>query len=310
MLTLSRKARIGFEILFFAIGLVLFWLVIRATGFSNILFQLRQAQLSAWPVFLIYPIVSLWDTAAWKLVFNPSWDEAIKIHELFVIRLAGEAVNNITPFLDIGGEPLKVYLVSKRFGVPASQAISAGLIAKTTLIASETVFILFGFGFFLFFIPLPYEWRIIFGITFFFLAVILALLFLIQIKSDMTRSFYSTEKKRLWDAFSLNLASWVLGSVETYFFFRILGASLSFDQAILIEATVQFVRVASFFIPGNLGAQESGLAFFSQVLGLGAPAGIAVSLLKRLRQVIWTAVGFGIWGFYQSWFYSRRSVIS
>ncbi|MBI4432519.1 MAG: flippase-like domain-containing protein [Candidatus Omnitrophica bacterium] len=194
MLTLSRKARIGFEILFFAIGLVLFWLVIRATGFSNILFQLRQAQLSAWPVFLIYPIVSLWDTAAWKLVFNPSWDEAIKIHELFVIRLAGEAVNNITPFLDIGGEPLKVYLVSKRFGVPASQAISAGLIAKTTLIASETVFILFGFGFFLFFIPLPYEWRIIFGITFFFLAVILALLFLIQIKSDMTRSFYSTEK--------------------------------------------------------------------------------------------------------------------
>jgi len=27
--------------------------------------------------------------------------------------------------------------------------------------------------------------------------------------------------------------------------------------------------------------------------------GVAVSLLKRLRQMFWTAVGFGIWGMYQ-----------
>jgi len=64
----------------------------------------------------------------------------------------------------------------------------------------------------------------------------------------------------------------------------------------ILEALLQLTRTASFFIPGSLGAQEGVLALV--VLGFGyVPAlGVAVSLLKRLRQVIWTILGFIVWG--------------
>ena len=81
--------------------------------------------------------------------------------------------------------------------------------------------------------------------------------------------------------------------------FHMVGVPLSLLQAVMLESLLQLVRTASFFIPANLGTQEGGLAFFAQLLGFHPALGVAVSLLKRLRQLLWTGIGFTIWGMYQ-----------
>ena len=84
-----------------------------------------------------------------------------------------------------------------------------------------------------------------------------------------------------------------------YFMLQLLGVPVSLVQAVMLESLLQLVRTASFFIPGNLGTQEAGLAFFIQLLGYHPALGVAASLLKRARQIVWTGIGFAIWGGYQ-----------
>ena len=73
---------------------------------------------------------------------------------------------------------------------------------------------------------------------------------------------------------------------------------VTWGEAFLLESMLQLVKTASFFIPGNLGAQEAGLALLCQWMGYEPSAGIALSLYKRFRQLVWTAAGFGVWGLY------------
>ena len=112
-----------------------------------------------------------------------------------------------------------------------------------------------------------------------------------------------SQRKRFCAAVVLNGMGWVFGGIETYFFCRLIGLDISLVQSVMLESLLQLVRTASFFVPLNLGAQEGGLAFFMGAMGYAPVAGVGLSLLKRFRQIVWTAVGFGIWGFY------RRTVL-
>ena len=65
------------------------------------------------------------------------------------MRLAGEAVNNLTPTANMGGEAVKVYLLRQR-GVPGDAGTASVVAAKTALTVSQVAFILVGLPFFLY----------------------------------------------------------------------------------------------------------------------------------------------------------------
>jgi hypothetical protein len=111
---------------------------------------------------------------------------------------------------------------------------------------------------------------------------------------DISR-YYSIHRERFWTAVPLNILGWVFGGVEMYFFCRILHVDISVLEAVMLEALLQLIRTGSFFIPGNLGAQEGGLAFFMGQMGFEPVLGVGLSLLKRFRQIVWTAAGFLVW---------------
>jgi len=52
------------------------------------------------------------------------------------------------------------------------------------------------------------------------------------------------------------------------------------------------VRAASFMIPASLGIQEGGTIVLFTSLGLPANAAMAFSLLRRIRELGWLAIGF------------------
>src|SRR5262249_57420611 len=100
---------------------------------------------------------------------------------------------------------------------------------------------------------------------------------------------------REWQLFGLSagfhLLGWLMGAVETWLFLHVLQIPASLTTALVIETLGSAVRFATFFIPGSLGALEGANTAAFVALGLGAPAGLAFSLLRRLRQVVWIALG-------------------
>jgi hypothetical protein len=53
----------------------------------------------------------------------------------------------------------------------------------------------------------------------------------------------------------------------------------------MLESLIQAVRSAAFFMPGALGVQEGGLILLGAVVGLGPEVALALSLIKRIREL-------------------------
>jgi len=73
-----------------------------------------------------------------------------------------------------------------------------------------------------------------------------------------------------------------------------LGIDTSAATATVIEALGSGVRFATFLVPASLGAFEGANAAAFGVLGFGAGAGLAFSLVRRARQAVWVVIGIGV----------------
>ncbi len=273
-----------------------------------------------------YPLICVWDVWGWKVLLAPSRRPAVPFGELFLVRLAGEALNSVTPFVDVGGEFLKVQLCVERFALTRREALTSVVMARTALFVSEALFWIVGLALLLpaSRVPADWSWALIAGVG---VCVALAaiLLFLqrrglfaavlgwvgrFRPQAGLLERFHVSAREadaevartlsardgRFASALGLHFVGWLAGGVETYFMFRLVGAPVTLADGLALEAMLQLLRTVSFFIPGNLGAQEAGMALLAQWMGFHPSLGVAVSLLKRLRQLVWTAAGFAVWG--------------
>ena len=110
--------------------------------------------------------------------------------------------------------------------------------------------------------------------------------------------FYKKTKKDFFKILFLNLCNWFFGAFELYTIFFLLNQKISFLEAVAIETLVQLVRAMLFFIPSNLGTQEGVFVLAINVLKDSTPLGLAVAVIRRLREVIWISIGL-ILGFNQ-----------
>ena len=89
-------------------------------------------------------------------------------------------------------------------------------------------------------------------------------------------------------AISVNqhLAAWCLGSGEVWLALRFMGHPISAPTALAIESLGSVITAAGFIVPGAIGVQETGYMAIGAALGLPAEFGLAMSLVKRARQVL------------------------
>ena len=64
------------------------------------------------------------------------------------------------------------------------------------------------------------------------------------------------------------------------------GRRLTQRSALALESMTQAVRHVAFVIPAGLGVQEAGLVIFGHALGISSELAIAVSMAKRIREVL------------------------
>ncbi|MDQ2694335.1 MAG: TIGR00374 family protein, partial [Pseudomonadota bacterium] len=82
------------------------------------------------------------------------------------------------------------------------------------------------------------------------------------------------------------LLAWLLGAGEVWLGLYFLGYPVGLLEAVLLESLGQAVRSAAFAVPGALGVQEGGYMLLGGVLGLSPEAGLALSLVRRVRELL------------------------
>jgi putative membrane protein len=101
-----------------------------------------------------------------------------------------------------------------------------------------------------------------------------------EVRSSLLRG------RSLIAAGALQFAAFVSGSFEIWFALRLFGHPVTMQVALVMESMMQAVRHLAFFIPAALGVQEGALMLFGQAFGISPELALAVSMAKRMREII------------------------
>jgi putative membrane protein len=93
-------------------------------------------------------------------------------------------------------------------------------------------------------------------------------------------------RRSLLVAGGLQLAALISGSFEVWFALRLFGHPVDAKSALILESLTQAVRHLAFVIPAGLGVQEASLVVIGHVLGVSGELALAVSMAKRMREIL------------------------
>ncbi len=99
----------------------------------------------------------------------------------------------------------------------------------------------------------------------------------------------------LGSGFVLHLAAWLLGALEIWLALHIAGIPLGLAPVLAIEGLLAAARGAAFFVPGAIGVQEGAYVLLGSAFGLSAETALALSLLKRARDVVLGLPALLVW---------------
>lgn len=263
---------------------------------------------------------------AWALTFTArpltlGWCGA-----LWLVNMVGEALNVVMPFGSLGGEPVKGWLLKRHYAIPYREAAATLVLMQTLLGLAEALFAAVGAAtaYALGILP-PALAHLLFSAA----AVLAAamVLVIIGLHRRWLRALLATIERRLRSATAerirmallevehslvafarceprrcaystlLFLLNWIGGAVEVWLIMRMLGAPLTLAQCWVAEAAVVMIRSLTFFVPGQLGSVEAvTVLVIGAIVGPGE-LGFALCLLRRLRELAWSAVGLavGLW---------------
>ena len=103
------------------------------------------------------------------------------------------------------------------------------------------------------------------------------------------------QRNNLFASWAWHMAAWIAGAFETYVSMWALGLNPTLLQALIVEGLAQTAKVVGFAIPGALGVQEGGYLLLGGAMGLQPDQALALSLLRRLRELTLGGIGLVLW---------------
>jgi putative membrane protein len=85
---------------------------------------------------------------------------------------------------------------------------------------------------------------------------------------------------------ALQLVALISAAFEIWWALRLFDHPISAPAAIMLEGLTQAVRHLAFIVPAGLGVQEAALVLFGHTLGVSTELALAVSAVKRMREVL------------------------
>jgi hypothetical protein len=87
---------------------------------------------------------------------------------------------------------------------------------------------------------------------------------------------------------------------EAYLMLGALGTGVSVETAMVFEAVTKVVNTAGVVVPGRVGVAEGGSALLADALGFAASHGLSLALMRRVRALIWSAIGVALLPFLEA----------
>jgi len=300
-------------------GMTMLIVLLAWQGFGAVTVALATA---GWGLLLItgfHLIPMLANTMAWRHLFQP--ERRLPVHRLLIARWVGESVNGLLPVAQVGGELVKARWIMPD-GVTGSMAGASVVVDLTVTVFTQMIFTIIGLMILVLYlgnddIMIP----AIAGTIMFFLLLIG--FYLAQRKGMFEKMAILIEKVaggREWLALSggasmLDAAihdiyrhrgslaaaatwrflGWILGTGEVWLIMYFLGFPVTLVEAVLLESLGQAVRAAGFMIPASLGVQEGGFLLLGAALGIPPHTALALSLGKRVRELLLGLPGLVVW---------------
>jgi len=283
------------------------WLV-WAIGFDAVFAAIARAGIDGLVLLCLYALVLLLILAlAWFFLFPRGRRPAVA--DLYLARLVRDSITDLSPFSAIGGMAAAARVMVLR-GMTAGQAAAASAADATTEAMAQAAFLAFGIA------VAVMDWsggaaadtllRVM--LTALLLAVPgIAALVLLQKKGagfaeKMLARFFPRGSEggtfrqaihelydspsRLAASAAWHLFGWIASGGSTWLGFHLVGGNINLLDAVALEALICTLRSIAAFVPAAVGVQEGGYALLAQLFGLPPEMGLAVSLLKRAREIV------------------------
>ena len=270
-----------------------------------------------------------------------SWRELLPISSrpdvisVIWIRWIRESINALLPVASVGGDIASARLAHLR-GVPGAQAAASMVVDTTVGVVTQLIFVMTGVALLLIRsteqTAFLVAWVVLIGLGVFFVATAAFVLFQHRgmfvgfaklsrrILPEKWLSGFAGSASAIDDAVVasyrrglaflranlLRLFGWAAGAGEIWLVMQFLGHPFGAIDAFILESLGSGVRAAAFMIPGALGALEGSFVLFGALFGLPAEMALAISLSKRVRELILGLPGLFVWHWIEGHYLLRR----
>jgi len=311
----KKKILLMFSLL---VGISIFFGVLWNTGFTKIGGVLSKISWGYLGLFLLVSVlILLARVLKWTIILRTK-KVKVSFFKLLLCKISGIAVSFLTPSAFFGGGIAMSYLL-KKDKVRTHVSISSVLLDKSFELISNSLLTLIGIIVLVtnFAIPDNTMWTlltapiILMGVIYYFyqrmkskkgfFTSIIKFLGLNKIEAlknmdepvekcekEMSKFFRKKKKESLF-ALGISAGAWLLMFLEFKFILLSMGHNVSWIIIFSAMAVVGFAYIIP--VPAALGALEAGQASLFSLVGLGAGVGVVLSLLIRVRDIMWTFIG-------------------
>ncbi len=300
------------------LGLALFTALIAYQGVGEVAAALAVAGSGLGVITLFHLTTLVAHAIAWRDLVSSS---RIRLRTLFWARWIAESINDLLPVLQLGGNVIRARMLA-RAGTDGAVAGATVVVDVTLNLLAQVLFTTIGVA--LLFVHLgggTLAGPVLLGLL--LMGSALTGLYHVQRRGIFGRGarvidrlmravgsrsvaasgrILDEEVSRLYAltpsvvrVTSWHLVAWLLGGVEACLALRFLGHPVSLTLAILLESVAEAIRTAAFAVPGAIGVQEGGYVVLGAVLGLPPDVSLALSLTKRVRELLLGVPGVLVW---------------
>ncbi|MGH8709784.1 MAG: lysylphosphatidylglycerol synthase domain-containing protein [Burkholderiales bacterium] len=251
----------------------------------------------------------MFSSLAWRRVLSNTWRKSLLV--FFWARLVREAVSSLLPVMQVGGELIGARILTFH-GAKAGIAGASVVVDLTLGAIAQFFFTLLGL---LLMVLLGGPQQTVRWAAAGLVVAALALGgFVVAQRKGMFKLFEDfiekisdkwewlslgkiddlhdtiqklyRERRALLAAGVTHLFSWIISVGEVWLALYFMGSPVSFLEALVLESLSQAVKSAAFVVPGALGVQEGAYMLLGEMLGLTPEMGLALSLVKRVRDLL------------------------
>ena len=323
-----NRARLAFKILIWLLAPLVAWWSIKDISLSAISDNFRQIGLQAIILLLgINVLIFILISLRWWMLIRAQGAQASLI-SVIGYRLAGFGVTYFTPGPQFGGEPLQVYLLKEREGIPISPAATSVTIDKLLELLANFSFLLVGvsvlvlsgnlntgnrselivFPVLLLAIPIIFLFALRsghlpisaligrFGKFFSRSTRYQGVIEAIQDTESMASEFCRHNVKVLLAGALLSVGIWALMVFEFGLMLGFLGVQFNLVEILIVLTAARIAFLLP--IPAGLGTLEASQVMAMGLIGVNPAVGISLSLLIRTRDVLFGGAGLWLGGYY------------